>query len=177
MKSELVTKNKEKARKKRLPVDYKLLTIIILLLALGTMMIFSASYPYATSHYNDGYYYIKRQLIFLVIGLLAMTFASKISINFYEKMSLPFYCICVLLLILVLFGGFSEGVAKRWLGIPGTPLSFQPSELMKLGVILILSWYISKNQEQRRTFKKEIIFPGIFLFGACGLVLLEKHLS
>ncbi len=177
MKSELVTKNKEKDKKTRLPIDFKLLIMILLLLALGTMMIFSASYPYAKAHYNDGAYYIKRQLIFLAIGLVAMIVTSKISIKFYEKMSLPFYCVCVILLILVLFGGFSEGVAKRWLGIPGTPLSFQPSELMKLGVILALSRYISMYQDQKRTFKKEIIFPGIFLFGACGLVLLEKHLS
>jgi cell division protein FtsW len=83
----------------------------------------------------------------------------------------------VILLILVLFTGFSEGIAKRWLGIPGTPLSFQPSELVKLGVILMLSSYIAKIEGYKKTFVKEIILPGLILFGACGLVLLEKHLS
>lgn len=177
MKSEFITNSKKKELKKLLPIDYNLLLTIILLLSLGTLMIFSASYPYATAHYNDGYYYIKRQIIFLIIGLFAMTITSRISIKVYEKYSMYFYLLCVVLLVLVLFGGFSEGVAKRWLGIPGTPLSFQPSELMKLGVILALSRYISKTQNGKITFKKEIIFPGIILFLACGLVLLEKHLS
>lgn len=177
MKSELSVKNNTKKNRKRNGVDKNLLFLILLILILGTMMIFSASYPYAKSHYNDGAYYIKRQMIFLVIGIFAMAVTSRVSIGFYEKVSFPFYLTCIVLLILVLFGGFSEGVAKRWLGIPGTPLSFQPSELMKLGVILILSRYISNNQNVKSDYKKEILIPGIALFSACGLVLLEKHLS
>ena len=177
MRSEFVTKNKEKEKRKRPGVDNKLLLLICILLILGTLMIFSASYPYAKSHYNDQFYYIKRQVVFLVIGVVSMVVTSKISIKFYKKISFIYYCLCILLLILVLFGGFSEGVAKRWLGIPGTPLSFQPSELMKLGVILVLSWYITKNQDKKIKFSKEIVIPGVFLFSACGLVLLEKHLS
>lgn len=177
MKSEFLTKNKIKEKRKRPSADRQLLLLIFILLILGTLMIFSASYPYAKSHYNDQFYYVKRQLIFLIIGIVAMIITSKVSINFYKKSSLYFYCICMFLLVLVLFGGFSEGVAKRWLGIPGTPLSFQPSELMKLGVILVLAWFISKNQNNNIKFTKEIVIPGVFLFGACGLVLLEKHLS
>ena len=155
MKSELTVNNVVKKRRKRLPIDKNLLLLILLILIMGTMMIFSASYPYAKSHYNDSAYYIKRQVIFLVIGIIAMAVMSKVSINFYKIISLPFYLICLALLVLVLFGGFSEGVAKRWLGVPGTPLSFQPSELMKLGVILALSWYISNNQELKIGYKKE----------------------
>ena len=171
-------KNENTRISKKLPmIDIKLLSLLIVILFFGTMMIYSASYPYARSHYNDGAYYIKRQIVFLAIGLCAMLVASKLSIRIYKRASVGFYAVCCVLLVIVLFGGFSEGVAKRWLGIPGTPLSFQPSELMKLGIILILSWYISKNQQSKQTMLKEIIFPGLFLFGACGLVLLEKHLS
>lgn len=177
MKSELSVNSRTKKKIKRLPIDKNLLLLIFLILIMGTMMIFSASYPYAKSHYNDGAYYIKRQAVFLLIGIIAMMITSKVSINFYKNYSLYFYLICLMLLVLVLFGGFSEGVAKRWLGVPGTPLSFQPSELMKLGVILALSWYISNNQEKKIGYKKEILIPGIILFTACGLVLLEKHLS
>ena len=177
MKTEFYNKNAEKIKKKLPPLDFKLLMLLSIILTLGTLMIFSASYPYAQSHYNDGAYYIKRQIIFLIIGLIVMLVTSRLPINLYKKTSVGFYVTCFVLLVIVLFGGFSEGVAKRWLGIPGTPLSFQPSELMKLGIILILSWYISKNQDCKKTLLKEIVFPGIFLFGACGLVLLEKHLS
>ncbi|MBO5373827.1 MAG: putative lipid II flippase FtsW [Clostridia bacterium] len=158
-------------------VDRVLLYLILILLGLGTLMISSASYPYASIHYGDGAYYIKRQLVFLAIGILVMVFLSKLPVELYKKISPIFYTICALLLVIVLFGGFSEGVAKRWLGIPGTPLSFQPSELMKLGIILILAWYIDRQSNGKQGILTEIVLPGLLLFGACGLVLLEKHLS
>lgn len=158
-------------------IDRRLLAILLILLSLGTLMIASASYPYASLHYGEGAYYIKRQLVFLLIGIASMIFTSRLSMEFYKKIAPIFYGVCVFLLVVVLFGGFSEGVAKRWLGIPGTPLSFQPSELMKLGIILMLSWYVDRSKDKNKTFFKEIILPGIILFSACGLVLLEKHLS
>lgn len=157
--------------------DKILLMLILTLLMCGTMMISSASFPYASVHYGDGAYYIRRQIIFLALGLFAMMIFSRIPAEQYRKFSPIFYFICLLLLVLVLFGGFSEGVARRWLGIPGTPLTFQPSELMKLGIILALSWYIERHSYKQEGIFREIIFPGIMLFGACGLVLLEKHLS
>ncbi|MBQ8145185.1 MAG: putative lipid II flippase FtsW [Clostridia bacterium] len=166
------TKNNSKSK-----VDKKLLFLTICLLTLGTIMVFSASYPYALSHYGDGYYYLKRQAVFLAIGLIAMYVMSRLNIQILKKIAPIFYIVCILLLVLVLIGGFSEGLAKRWLGIPGTPLSFQPSELMKLGIILMLGWWLNKIKESKKSFKNEIILPGVFLFLACGLVLLEKHLS
>ena len=157
-------------------VDTKFLLITLVLLSLGTIMVCSASFPYASSHYGDGYYYIKRQFIFLVIGLTAMFLATLLPTELYKKSTPVFYFVCCGLLVLVLFGGFSEGVAKRWLGIPGTPLSFQPSELMKLGIILMLSWW-SERKNEGKGILKEIVVPGLILFCPCALVLLEKHLS
>ena len=164
-------------KKAKNSVDKLLLFLVLVLLVLGTLMIASASYPYALSHYKDGAYYIKRQVIFLCIGIMAMYLLSLFPMSFYKKISPYFYIICAILLVIVLFGGFSEGIAKRWLGIPGTPLSFQPSELMKLGIILVLAWYIDKTYDIKKGVVKEVIIPGLFLFGACALVLLEKHLS
>ena len=158
-------------------VDMILVILISILLALGTMMIASASFPYASVHYGDGGYYIKRQCVFLFVGLLIMIALSRVPTDFYKKFSPAFYLVCMILLVIVLFGGFSEGVAKRWIGIPGTSLSFQPSELMKLGIILILSWYIEREFNNKKSLINEIVIPGLLLFGACGLVLLEKHLS
>lgn len=177
MKTEFLSKKDKKLNSGLPGVDFEFLILLMIILSLGTLMIYSASFPYAQAHYDDGGHYIKRQLIFLAIGLTIMLFMSKISIELYKKISVGFYLLCSVLLLVVLFGGFSEGVAKRWLGIPGTPLSFQPSELMKLGIILMLSKYISDNQEEKKSLLREIIFPGIILFLACGLVLLEKHLS
>ena len=169
--------NTKRSKMKVTGVDYILLFTLIMLLIFGTMMIYSSGQPYALSHYKDGTYYLKRQIVFLTIGCILMTFLSFLSEAVYRKMSPAFYISCTVLLVIVLFGGFSEGVAKRWLGIPGTPLSFQPSELMKLGIILMLSWYLDKYYDKKKNFLFEIIIPGLILFGACGLVLLEKHLS
>ena len=168
---------KDEAKRVKGKIDLILVAILGALLLLGTFMIASASYPYASIHYGDGAYYIKRQVVFLGIGLSVMLFMSRISLEVYKNTAPVFYGVCIFLLIAVLFGGFSEGVAKRWLGIPGTPLSFQPSELMKLGIILMLAWYINNKKDKKKTFCNEIILPGVILFLACGLVLLEKHLS
>lgn len=156
-------------------IDKIYLLLILVLLVFGTAMVFSASYPNAIKKFNDGFYYLKRQVVFVIIGLSLMYCFSKIPTHIYEKFSLHYYVICILLLIIVLFGGFSEGVAKRWLGIPGTPLSFQPSELMKLGIIFIISYYSSRIKKSG--FLYEILIPGALLFIPCALVLLEKHLS
>ena len=169
--------SKKEVQKRKDGVDKRLLLVVLTILFLGTISVFSASFPYAASRYDDGYYYLKRQIIFVLIGLGIMWLLSKAPVELYNKFSPVFYSICTLLLVLVLFGGFSEGVAKRWLGIPGTPLSFQPSELMKLGVILILAWWFSRQDDKKATMKNEILIPGVFLFGACALVMLEKHLS
>lgn len=166
--------NTKKNKKK---VDLFFLLLILVLLLLGTAMIFSASYPNALKRYNDGYYYINRQIFFLVLGLVMMYAFSRVPTTIYRKFAPHFYIFCIILLVLVLFGGFSEGVAKRWLGVPGTPLSFQPSELMKLGMILALASYITGVNQGKNSFKKSILIPGILLFLPCGLVLLEKHLS
>ena len=175
MKSEFNVKNKVKKIRER--VDIRLLAVVLSILFLGTVTVFSASYPYAQSRYDDGYYYLKRQIIFLTVGLITMWVMSRVPTQFYRKTTPAIYGVCIILLVLVLVGGFSEGVAKRWLGIPGTPLSFQPSEIMKLGVILALSWWFDRCDSRKSTMKNEIIIPGVLLFGACGLVMLEKHLS
>ena len=168
-------RHKKERRKNR--IDILFLALLLILLLLGTAMIFSASYPNALKRYGDGTYYIKRQIIFLILGLLIMYGFSRIPTSIYQKFAPHYYAFCLLLLVLVLFTGFSEGVAKRWLGIPGTPLSFQPSELMKLGIILILALYSTKHLQGKTSFVKSILVPGALLFVPCGLVLLEKHLS
>ena len=171
----LIISSSKKVKKTREKIDARFLIILLIILALGTIMIFSASYPYASAHYGDGAYYIKKHIIFLALGLFTMIGISFVPLKVIKKIAIPFYVVCIALLVLVLFTGFSEGVAKRWIGIPGTSLSFQPSELTKLGIILILSYLFDKNEKS--TIFKEIVLPGIVLFSACGLVLLEKHLS
>jgi cell division protein FtsW len=73
-------------KKKEIPrLDVPFLMIAMTLLTLGTIIVFSASYPYAASHYGDGHYYIKRQAVFLFIGLASMAFVSRVNTRIFKK--------------------------------------------------------------------------------------------
>ena len=170
----------------RTGVDRVMLSLILLLLALGTIMVFSASYPSALAKESDSLYYIKRQLIFIVIGFGLMTVISLFPPSVYKRLALPAFAVATGLLILVLIPGIglSNGEAQRWLGIKGTTYTFQPSETMKVALVMALAWYLDTFREKvtareswKRTFLWSSLIPCIFVGVACGLVLLENHLS
>ena len=127
-------------------------------------------------------YYIKRQTAFLALGLFFMVIAARFPYKLYKKFAIPAYGVALLLLVAVLFIGLTEGSAKRWIGVGS--ITVQPSEIMKLALVLMLAWYLDRYQHmvQERRDKKTMIvrgvlIPGVILGAACGLVLLEKHLS
>ena len=170
----------------RTGVDRVMLALILILLALGSIMVFSASYPSALAQEGDSLYYIKRQLIFIAIGVAAMIVISIFPPVFYKKMTFIFFCACLFLLVIVLIPGIgiSNGEARRWLGLKGTPFTFQPSELMKAALVMMLAWYldvfheaVNDRMNRRRRFFWGTLIPCGFVGVACVLVLLEKHLS
>lgn len=167
-------------------MDRIFLALVIVLVCLGSIMVFSASYPYAESKYGDSMYFIRRQLIFAAAGLVAMFLISRIPYSFFRLIAPAFYGVGIVLLIATLLVGYSEGVAKRWLGIPNTSFSFQPSEVMKVALVLMLAWYLERRRDEvvtrgknnrKTTILYGIIFPAMIIVPAVGLVLLEKHLS
>ena len=182
----------ENVRKKREPEyiriktspDRILMVLVLTLVCLGSVIVFSASYPYAVSQGLDSYYYVKRQVFFVAIGLVCLVVAMRVPYDVYRKLAIPFYMVASALLVLVLFIGTSEGEAQRWIRIPGIGFTIQPSEIMKIALVILLAWYIDKHAEyiqpganRRLRLIYGIIYPGIIIFLACGLVLLEKHLS
>ncbi len=164
-------------------VDKIMLGLIMTLLCLGTIMVFSASYPSAMNEGLDMYYYSKRQLLFVVLGLVVMFIASRVPYTWYKYWGVfVFYAVALALLILVLLMGASEGEAKRWLYIG--PVSIQPSEVMKVALVMIVAWYVDKFKPQidarlnwKQTVAYNVIGPAVFIGVACILILLEKHLS
>ncbi len=163
-------------------VDRPMLIIILVLLCLGTIMVFSASYPNALHEKNDSLYYIRNQLIWLTLGGAGMAIVSFIPYQLFKKATSPIAIASIGLLLLVLIMGTAEGVAKRWLVVGF--ISIQPSEIAKCALILVLALYMDKHYEiiSRRLDKKKsywqgVIAPGAIVFFFCGLVLLEKHLS
>lgn len=163
-------------------VDRPMLIIILVLIVLGTIMVFSASYPNALREKNDSLYYIRQQLLWVTIGGGVMLFAAAIPYKIY-KAATPSVClVSIALLLLVLVIGTAEGVARRWIVVG--PLSIQPSEIAKAALIMTLAYYmdghyevITKSLDKKKKFWQGIVFPGVIVAVFCGLVLLEKHLS
>ncbi len=145
-------------------------------------MVSSAGYAYAYARYGDSLYFVKRQLIWLVIGFAVMYFASRITIALYKKYTPHIYAITLVLLVLVLVIGFVGNGAQRWISIG--PLTIQPSELAKLSMIMMLSRYFEDNGKRAtdRKSKKNALIHGTLIPAAIMLlpiilVMLQRHLS
>ncbi len=160
--------------------DGPFFTITVLLLIAGVVMVLSASYPrawYDPGHVTGGNaaYYFVRQLVFALLGLAAMLFASRVPMAVYRRCAFAFLGFTLVLLMLVPVIGVKANGSRRWLGVGG--LTLQPSELAKLAVILSFSALICRYRARMRTFRFGILpFAGI-LGAIIGLLVLEPHFS
>ncbi len=159
-------------------IDVTFLALVVILMAIGLLCLFSSSYAYALQNYGDSYHFIKKQVIFAIIGFGVMYFASRVNYHVYRRFAWPVYGVTVVMLIVVLLlPPMSEDLDfHRWLYIGS--FSFQPSEIAKFSVILLFSHLISKYYNTRmKEFKFGILQLGFLLALFCGLVVVETHLS
>ncbi len=157
-------------------IDYAFLFLIMLLLSIGLVMLLSASAPPGAAKYNDSYYFFKKQLLFVAVGLTGMVVVSKIDYRIYKKYSTLFFGICVILLCLVAIPGIGVSLngSRRWLQLPGFQL--QPSEFMKLAIAMFFAERISTgrfNVAKLHDFGFFAVTLGIVAL----LMLIEPHLS
>lgn len=158
------------------PIDFTLLITILLLLSLGLIMVLSASSPSALSESGNSYTYFFRQAIFAVAGLFMMWVISNIDYRFYQKYYKIAYIIAFLLLLAVPFIGTEVNGAKRWIYITES-LSFQPSEIVKLLMIVFYAGILVKNRDELNKYGKGFIKHLIFLAPIIALLLIEPHFS
>jgi len=145
-----------KHKRKAGSFDFTLLFVIILLLLFGIVMVFSASYYFSLTSSkfgNDMYYFVKRQIVWALLGSVGMVVMMNVPYKYLRRFSFLAYVLTIVCLILVLVIGEEMNGAKRWLGIPGTSIGFQPSEVAKIAVILYLSHYIANNKGILGSFK------------------------
>ncbi len=180
--------------------DLPFLLLVIVILTFGLVMLFSASYTYAY-YKNDGdsAYYFKRQLIFAVLGVIAMLAVSKVKYDYFKIFSIIALPISWVLLVIVLILPAKFGEFHRWIYIGS--FSFQPSEIAKLALIMFCAWGMDRNHQkiigkttnksefaktvERVTNGKIVIYDsfiqlciyGIIIVFTAGLVYLENHLS
>ena len=157
--------------------DISLFIAIIILSLFGLMMIYSASSIWADYKFNDSFYYMKRQFIFIVIGIILMIRISKIDYYIYYKNANKILLVCFILLILVLIPGIGSvrNGSRSWFGIGS--FGIQPSEAAKLALIIFTSKYLSNNNKFIKSYK-EGVFPilgVVFIFFA--LIMLQPDLG
>jgi len=158
-------------------MDLTFLFLLLVILTVGLIMLFSASYVYAYTHYGNNYFFIAKQATFAVVGVGIMLFVSRIDYHQLRRFAIPFYIAIVILLVvmLILPPMVSGTTVKRWFSVG--PINFQPSELGKFAVILLLSHLIAANQQLMKKFTFGILFLGGLVGLVCVLVVLEPHLS
>ena len=156
-------------------LDLPLFFITLLILVIGLIMLFSASYPNA--YYfkkGDSYYYIRNQIIWAAIGIAAMISISYFDYTHFHKLAVPILILSYILLIVVLFMPRINGV-HRWIKLG--PINFQPSEITKFAIVLTFSHFISLNFRRMGTFRYGILPYAIILALTGVLLLLEPHVS
>ena len=161
------------------PIDVPFLLLVLLLVGMGLIMLLSASSPSAYYETGNPLYYFKRQAVFAALGLGAMAVIGRLNYARFRGAANIAMIASLVLLAAVIFPGLgitSHG-ATRWLGIPGTDLQFQPSELAKLGVILYFADSISKKKDKMKTIRYGIV-PYLAILGIIAFLMSrEPHFS
>lgn len=159
-------------------VDKPFLIIVLLLICFGSVMVSSAGYAYAKANLGgDSFYFIKKQLVWASMGIISMIGMSIVDYGFLKKHARLIFVISYLLLWLVFVPGIGVSVkgARRWIDL--YVVQFQPSEIMKFALVLILAVYISKFSHKAKTFQYGLFIPACIIVFVCGTVALEKHMS
>ncbi|MFT8317216.1 MAG: stage V sporulation protein E [Sporolactobacillus sp.] len=157
--------------------DHLLLFVTFGLLTIGLMMVYSASVVSATNNFGDPLYFLKRQLLFAVVGVTLMFLVMKIDYHLWRSWARLALIICFVLLLVVLIPGvgLARGGARSWLGVGA--FSIQPSEFMKFALIIFLSKYLSEHQDSLHSFTKGLMVALLPVFLAFGVIMCQPDLG
>ena len=155
--------------KQKKKADAGLLYLVLVLSLLGLVAIADASAPLALSVFADKFYFLKQQAVWVIVGLVLMLVVSQINYRVWEKLATPLFIFSLVFLLVVLIPnfGFKALGARRWLDLG--PLSFQPSEVVKLTLAIFLAKMATK--------KKRLISYLLFLGLCVGLIMLQPDLG
>lgn len=154
--------------------DFLLLTLTLILTGFGILMVFSASSADALLKWNDPLYYTKKQLLFALVGTVALITLMNIPYEHLKKWFIPYYFVVVLLLFFVLTRVPING-GRSWIRLAG--FGIQPAEFAKLGVILYLAALISKKGDKIRDFKRGLLPVMIIVGFTAGLIIAQPDLG
>jgi cell division protein FtsW len=158
-------------------IRINLFLVTAMLLAVGTVMIYSASSAFAFENYGSSAYFLKRHIVFLFIGLITAVFFMSFDYGKLKNFSKPFLVFAIFLLVAVFLPGIgrSAGGARRWISVCG--INFQPSEIAKLALVLYAADVLSRKQSEIKDFFYGFL-PLVISLGICvALILAEPDLG
>ncbi|MBE6654352.1 MAG: putative lipid II flippase FtsW [Ruminococcaceae bacterium] len=158
-------------------VDSTFLIIVLALLCFGTVMVFSSSYFFAGSRFNNSTFFVKRQTLYALAGVAALIFFSFFDYRLLRNWALPIFGVSYILMFCVFLPviGKSEKGATRWIDLK--IITLQPSDIMKFSIVLILALYFSCVINKTKKFKYGIFFPACILLAVCFSTIIQKHIS
>ncbi|MFL8935744.1 stage V sporulation protein E [Rossellomorea oryzaecorticis] len=157
--------------------DFILIIVTLTLLAVGLIMVYSASAVWADYKFDDSFFFAKRQLLFAAVGVFAMFFIMNVEYWTWRNWAKVLVIICFVLLVLVLIPGVGvlRNGSRSWIGVGA--FSIQPSEFMKLAMIAFLAKYLSENQKYITSFRKGVLPSLLLVFTAFGMIMLQPDLG
>lgn len=161
----------------RREIDTTLLLITVALTCIGLVMVYSSSAIMAAERFNDGFYFLKRQLCYGVFGLLLMGLATYLNYPLWRRLAVVALLGSMVLLALLFVPGFGVRVsgATRWLQLPG--LTLQPAELVKLSLVLYLAHSLTRKKEKVRSLSKGYLPYLLVLAVLLGMLLKQPDLG
>lgn len=164
-------------RIRRREADLYIVVVVLVLLAVGQVMVFSASAIRAEDAYGHPYFYLQRQALWAVLGLGAMLICSRINYRAWYRLSGPVFVVTLLLLLVVLLPGVGQmgGGSQRWLGLGAWRL--QPSELAKVAMVIIFAKYLASSLAGGKA-PGRVMLPLLLGCGMiCALILIQPDLG
>ncbi len=164
-------------RGRPLQLDTLLVLAVAGILLVSAVMVASASISIAAKETGDAFYYLKRQLVFIALGVLACGVMTRIPSVLWEKLQVPLLLAAFAMLILVLIPGIGAVVngSRRWIRLP--MFNFQPSEVARLFILMFIAGYVVRKQKELKTGLHAALFPLGVLGAASLLLLLEPDMG
>ncbi len=151
--------------------DFLLFTAALSLVGIGLVMVYSASSVMALAETGDPLHYLKRQLVGVVVGIVAMLVIMQVDYRIYQRVAIAGVALAYILLVIVLLQGTTIAGSKRWINLG--VINLQPSELAKLALVNFIAAYAASRPQNMRLFWKGLVPPLLVTTGFFGLIMLE----
>ncbi len=157
--------------------DLVIMLMAIALTCFGVVMVYSASSVMAAKRFHDGFFFLKRQGLFALLGFGIMLMVMRIDYHAWKQLAVPALLFCLVLLGLVLIPGIGgkAGGASRWIKLPG--FNLQPSEMAKLALIMYMAYSLDKKQDKVKSLTAGFIPYMIVLMFLIGFLVLQPDLG